>query len=235
MDRTKYYQPYNSDLESGSDSGYDSETTNTTNTTSTTESFQSPENSNTGPNFIQLAQNLLAPSSNNSTNIGGPSFNTIENQVLYTKGRDYALYNTSNDTIDSGISTATLYIPQTGSNLLNVTKQQVTSIINLDSTDRDKVVYSQPTNLQLRLPRTYKNIMNFQIVQIKLLSAFYYFRKTKQNISISINEQGRFLDLQANVVTGSNVTNTNFPDVLNIVTNSIREGSYDINSLINEL
>ena len=232
MDRTKYYNPYISDSES--DSGSESDN----NTTSSVESFQTSP-LEPGQNFAQLARNLLQPSSNfSSTNIGGPTFNTIENQVLYTKGRNYALYNSSNDNIDSGISTSTLYIPQnTGStsNLLNASRQQVTSIINLDSTDRDKVVYSQPTNLQLRLPRTYKNIINFQIVQIKLLSAFYYFRKSKQNISISINEQGRYLDLQGNVVTGSNVTNPNFPKVLNIITNSIREGSYDIVSLINEL
>jgi len=220
---SQYYKPYISGSESGSESGIESETESITSSKGSVESYDP------GQNFAQLARNLLAP------NIGGPAFNTIENQVLFTKGRNYALYNSSNDNIDSGISTSTLYIPQTTSNLLNASRQQVTSIINLDSTDRDKLVYSQPTNLQLRLPRTYKNIINFQIVQIKLLSAFYYFRKSKQNITISINEQGRYLDLQGNVVTGSNVIDPNYPKVLNIVTNYIREGSYDINTLINEI
>ena len=227
METSKYYTPYISDSESES-SGYESETS------STRESFQSSVNSNIGPNFIQLAQNLLAPSSNDTTNIGGPAFNTIENQVLYSKSRNYSLYTSSNDTITSGI-TSTIYVPDISNNLLKATTTQVTSIISLDSIDRDKNVYPQPTNLQLRLPRTYKNIINFQIVQIKLLSAFYYFSNSKQNTAIPINEQGRFLDLQGNVVIGSNATNPNFPKVLNIVTNNIRQGTYDINTLINEL
>ena len=229
----QYYKPYMSDSES--EYGSESETSSVSSSVaSSVESFQTspPE---PGQNFVQLAKNLLAPSSNNSTAIGGPTFNTIENQVIYSKNRNYSLYNSSNDTIDSGISTNTLYIPQTTSNLLNASKQQITSIINLDSRDRDKIVYSQPTNLQLRLPRTYKNILNFQIVQIKLLSAFYYFRKAKQNIYITINEQGRYLDLNGNVVTGSNALDPNYPKVLNSITNTIREGSYDILTLINEL
>ena len=188
-----YYKPYISD----SESEYGSESDNTSvSSENSVESFQISE---PGQNFAQLARNLLNPA------IGGPSFNTVETQVLYTQGRNYSLYNSSNDTIESGISTNTIYIPQTTSNLLNTTLTQVTSIINLDSANRDRVVYSQPTNLQLRLPRTYKNILNFQIVQIKLLSAFYYFRKAKQNIYITINEQGRYLDLKGNVLSGSNL------------------------------
>ena len=89
MDRTKYYNPYISDSES--DSGSESDN----NTTSSVESFQTSP-LEPGQNFAQLARNLLQPSSNfSSTNIGGPTFNTIENQVLYTKGRNYALYNSS--------------------------------------------------------------------------------------------------------------------------------------------
>ena len=230
MDPPKYYTPYISDSESENESsGYESETT-----TESVESFQSSVNSNTGPNFIQLAQNLLAPSSNDTTNIGGPSFNTIENQVVFQEGRNYSLYTSSNDNITTGI-TSNIYVPDMSNNLLTATTTQVTSIINLDSTDRDKNVYPQPTNLQLRLPRTYKNLINFQIVQIKLLSAFYYFSNSKQNTAISINEQGRYLDSQGNVVAGSNVTNSNFPKTLNIITNNIRQGTYDINTLINEL
>jgi len=223
MSVTNYYRPYVSDSESdsGSESGYE---TSTDSTTSSRASF-----SNAVPNFATFAQELLKPT------IGGPNVLEPDTQVNLQQKRIYSLYNSSNDTILSGISTSTLYVPDISSNFIRATKQQVTSIINLDSTDRDKQVFIQPTNLQLRLPRVYRNIINFQIVQLKLLSAFYYFRKSKNNISISINEQNRFLDSNNSVVTGTNITDSNFNKTLNIITNKIREGSYDINTLINEL
>jgi hypothetical protein len=222
MSLPNYYRPYVSDSESDNDSesGY------TTNTESvrTSASF-----SNDAPNFATFAKELLKPT------IGGPRVLDPETQLNIQQNRLYSLYNDQNDTILSGLSTTQLYVPDLSSNLIRATKQQVTSIINLDSRDRDKQVFSQPTNLQLRLPRVYRNIINFQIVQVKLLSAFYYFRISKNNISISINEQNRFLDSNNNVVTGSNITDPNFTKKLNIITNNIREGSYDINTLINEL
>ena len=222
MSLPNYYRPYVSDSESDNDSesGY------TTNTESvrTSASF-----SNDAPNFATFAHELLRPA------IGGPPVLQTDDEVGLQKKRMYSLYNSENDTILSGLSTSTLYVPDLSSNLIRASKQQVTSIINLDSRDRDKQVFSQPTNLQLRLPRVYRNIINFQLVQVKLLSAFYYFRKSKNNISISINEQNRFLDSNGSVLTGSNITDPNFAKVLNIITNYIREGSYDINTLINEL
>jgi hypothetical protein len=201
------------DSETNSDTGYD---TSTESTTSSTASF-----SNAVPNFANFAQELLKP--------------TIDSQVTVEQTGNYSLYNNVSDTILYGISTATLYVPDNSSNAMRSVKQQITSIVNIDSRDRDKQVFNQPTNLQLRLPRVYRNIINFQVVQIKLLSAFYYFRESKNNISISINEQNRFLDSNNSVVTGSNITDSNFNKTLNIITNKIREGSYDINTLINEL
>ena len=207
----------NSVTDSATDSGNESETNSSIeSTTSSRVSF-----SNAVPNFANFAQELLKP--------------TINTEVSLEQTGNYSLYNNQSDTILYGISTATLYVPDISSNLIKAVKQQITSIVNIDSTDRDKQVFNQPTNLQLRLPRVYRNIINFQVVQIKLLSAFYYFRKSKNNISISINEQNRFLDSNNNVVTGSNITDSNFNKTLNIITNKIREGSYDINTLINEL
>jgi len=112
--------------------------------------------------------------------------------------------------------------PDPSGNLLKPQTQSVTSIIMIDSRDRDRIVFAQPTSLTLRLPRTYKNVVNFQIIQMKLLSAFFYFRRSKENIDISILELGRtFLK---NGIT-----------VPAIIKNTIREGSYDINSLLNEI
>ena len=65
--------------------------------------------------------------------------------------------------------------------------QSITNVIMIDSRDRDRQVYPQPTNLTLRLPRIYKQVTAFQLVQIKLLSAFYYFSAAKNNISILTN------------------------------------------------
>ena len=224
MSVPNYYRPYVSDSEnesgSESDSGYDS----STESLRTSASF-----SNAAPNFATFAQELLKPP------IGGPSVLDSNSQVTLEKKRIYSLFNNPSDDILYGISTSSLYVPDISSNLIRAAKQQVTSIINIDSRDRDKQVFNQPTNLQLRLPRVYRNIINFQIVQIKLLSAFYYFRKSKNNISISINEQNRLLDSNNNIVTGSNITNPNYYKTLNIITNTIREGTYDINTLINEL
>ena len=218
-----YYKPYVSGSESGSDSDTGSTgTTGTTGTRGTSGSY-----SNASANFVQLAKNLLTPA------IAGPVLD-ISSEVVYQHARNYALYGSSNDEITTGITSA-LNVPPPVTALFTTTTTQVTSIINMDSTNRDKQVYPQPTAVQLRLPRTYTKIINFQVVQIKLLSAFYYFRNAKQNITITINEQGRFLYPDGSVVTGSDVTNPSVAKVLNSITNTIRQGSYDILSLINEL
>lgn len=213
---SKYFRPYVSDSED-SDSESDTST--------------SSENSyiNTLPNFKDFALKL------NSSNIEGPSFTDISSQVFYSRPKSYSLFNSVFEDVVYGVTPSTFVDKSKQANLLNVQREQITSIINIDSTNRDKNVYPQPTDVVLRLPRIYRNIVNFQIVQMKLLSAFFYFRKSKENISIPINEQSRFLDSNGNVVTGSNVTDPNFYKVPNIITTNIREGSYDINGLINEL
>jgi len=96
------------------------------------------------------------------------------------------------------------------------------SIILLNSRDRDKQVYPQPTNLVLRLPRVYRNIVNLQFSQLKLLSAFYYFRPNKGNITFFIQEQDR----------NNNNRQIGEPNGFPI---RIDPGSYDINSLLAEL
>ena len=218
MSSVNYYRPYSSDTESETDSEAE------------TESVVSDATfTNAAPNFATFAQELLRPSITETQVV------ETDNREELSQDRNFSLYNNDSDTILSGISTSTMYVPDNSSNILKFTTTQVTSIINLDSKDRDKRTYPQPTALQLRLPRVYKNIINFQVVQIKLLSAFYYFRAAKNNLTISINEQNRYLDNNNNVVTGSNITDSNYPKRLNTITNTIREGSYDINTLINEL
>ena len=114
--------------------------------------------------------------------------------------------------------------PDPSGNLIEAKVQSVASVILMDSRNRDKTAFPQPTNVTLRLPRTYKNVTSFSIVQMKLLSAFYYFRASKQNLDISILELGR------------TVTNPNSGIVSdNVVKNFIRQGTYSIDSLLAEL
>ena len=102
--------------------------------------------------------------------------------------------------------------------------QPTTSIVMLNSRDRDRSVYPTPANLTLRLPRIYTNITSMQVVQMKLLSSFLYFRLDKNNTCLTINEYGRIRYNQLNQAQGG----------LN-VKKCIREGSYNINTLIAEL
>ncbi len=99
----------------------------------------------------------------------------------------------------------------------------------LQSRDRDRTVFAQPTNCQLFLPRVYKNITGFSISQLNLTSAFFYFRGNKNNIQIQIQEKGRTTYLADSTATP---TNTGKPLLL---TNTIREGSYNIIDLLAEL
>jgi len=106
---------------------------------------------------------------------------------------------------------------------LKSSSQSINSIIMLDSRDRDRNVFVQPTNLTLRLPRVYSNVTSFQLVQVKLLSAFFYFRPDKANTNVNIQELNRTVtDISGNV----------YP---NIIKTLIRQGTYDIGSLLSEL
>jgi hypothetical protein len=92
----------------------------------------------------------------------------------------------------------------------------------IDSRNRDRQAYPQPTNLTLRLPRTYSQVTGFSILQIKLLSSFYYFRPPKHNTDITINEFGR-TTVEQGVTVNQNIRSY------------LREGSYDINALVSEI
>jgi len=223
MEPPKFYRKYTSGSDSEESESYISDTDSDSSSRQSQVSF-----TNNVPNFVNLARNLLR------REIGGENLNSLSTISYYTQDRNYGLYDSTIDTITSDLSANNIFL-QPPQNTIVTEKVQQTSIINLDSTNRDKNVYFQPTDLQLRLPRTYRSILNFQIIQMKLLSAFYYFRNSKNNISISINEESRYLDSQGNVVTGSNVIDPNFVKTLNIITNKIREGSYNIDTLINEL
>jgi hypothetical protein len=109
-----------------------------------------------------------------------------------------------------------------GSTKLEIGRNSFQSLILLNSRDRDFNVYPQPTNLVLRLPRVYRNIVNLQFSQLRLLCSFYYFRADKANIKFFISEKDRVLPNR--ILTDPE----GFPT-------TISPGSYDINSLIAQL
>ena len=206
-----FYRPYTSDSDTDtiSDSDSSSQVTDSTATGSTTSTNDSL------PNFRGLAENLL------TAKIGGPDFdasgNLTNQRTDFGSPLEYPGFLLMNNYIlppdPSG------EVLDAANISLKATPQDVTSIIMLDSIDRDKSVYPQPTNVTLRLPRTYTSITNFQVVQIKFLSSFLYFRLNKNNTDISILELNRVL-----------------PDgTPNIIKTYIRPGSYSIDTLIAEL
>lgn len=217
----KYYAPYLSD----SDTGYSSDTSDSSGGTDDSEVSEGSTGTETsieaqalnGPDYREFASALQL------TQAAAPSFTELETVTNRKQGGlNMAPYTFARDNLDA------LYVKKdpSGADIektIDFAKQTITSIIMLDSRDRDKKIYPQPTNLTLRLPRPYKNITNFQIIQIKLLSSFFYFRADKNNITITIHEQGRYLPPGA----------TSGP--LNAITATIREGTYNINTLISEL
>lgn len=121
---------------------------------------------------------------------------------------------------DDTIKTSGQQLGQFPDSKLKTQTINVTSLITVDSRDRDHTVFPQPTDFTLYLPDTYKSIITFQFTQIKLLSAFFYFRNNKYNTWFDVHEEGR------TVLGTSN-------NLINRV--QIREGSYDINGLLGEL
>ena len=107
------------------------------------------------------------------------------------------------------------------------TTQQADNVIVLQSLDRDKLVYPQPVNCQLTLPRTYVNVTRFEIADISFIASFFYFRGDKYNTSLQFTETGRVLYSKI-LINPSVISALN----LNI---TIREGTYTIDTLLQEL
>jgi hypothetical protein len=96
---------------------------------------------------------------------GGPSMLNLVKQIDYRiqpvkKGIQYYPFDLSGEFDPTLPFTGTTFDMNTGTQ---------TSILIINSRDRDRNVYPQPTFFTLRVPRTYKNITSFQILQLKLL------------------------------------------------------------------
>ena len=98
----------------------------------------------------------------------------------------------------------------------------ITTLFIVDSVNRDKTAYPQPTSFRLKLPRIYKNIKSIQLTEVKFLCSFYYFSAAKSNIYLPIIERGR-----------SSITTSNNIPISKLIT--IRQGTYSINDLLHEI
>ena len=227
MDHSRYV-PYKSDSESETDSESDSQTSGNS---SDTEGFE-----NKIGNLPLLASALAAGFSLDdlAADNGDGTTAAAEKTVAEIRAAGSELPPVTNQfppigypLIEANAAPASfknLYVvPDASGNPLESSSQSVASVIMVDSRNRDRTAFPQPTNLTLRLPRIYKAITSFNIVQIKLLSSFYYFRASKQNISIPIHEIGRQVLNAAGILVDQ------------VITNRLREGTYDINSLLAEI
>lgn len=209
-----YYRPY---LPSDSESDADSDI-------SYTSPPASPRPDNAGedtvalegiPDFSALAAALKGPSQ-----IAGPTFTTTEQNDAY------AINTIDDNTYGSYPSAVASGEP------IKMQSTEVPTVVILKSLNRDKRLFPQPTDCRLMLPRPYQNVGGFSIAQINLTSAFFYFNTGKTNTEIQIYERDRII-YNPNIPTTALLENGKTVPLKPI--NTIRNGSYNINSLMAEL
>jgi hypothetical protein len=105
---------------------------------------------------------------------------------------------------------------------LETERKDTTTLFLIDSTNRDKSAYPQPTSFTIKAPRVYKNVTSIQISQIKFLCSFFYFRAAKGNTFLPVIERGR--EAINNFI--------GFPLTKNI---TVPEGTYNITDLLAKL
>lgn len=225
MNRTQHYTPYNSDSESDSESEFDTTDSESTSSDSTGSDSSSEREGFQLPDYADFAKGLAIQE------IGDVSGQPIDNNLLYGGVKSQFLKNPiakGYEITNGGVATFQKYEVKADASGavvgLTSSSQSVTNVIMVDSRDRDKVAYPQPTNLSLRLPRIYKNITGITIMQMKFLCSFYYFSAVKVNTSMSILEIGRTVTDPVTGIVGPNV-----------ITNTMTDGSYDINALLAEI
>lgn len=163
-----------------------------------------------GPDFSEFAKQLRAPVMLAS----GPTFATANSELAY--GVNELKKDIVYGPVVSDIS---------GTPITSVTKN-IDNVIILESINRDFDVYPQPTVCQLLLPREYRSVSSFEIVELSLTSTVFYFNGLKYNVQIQIVENER--RNYESILSPTTFT----PLVLNA---TLREGSYTIDSLLTEL
>jgi hypothetical protein len=166
----------------------------TSSVASSEDTAESRSRSDSGPDFAEFAYNLsLKPRMFSHYNVSNGSFADIS--------------------VPSDVITKKEELPK---------KTDLTTIFIIDSINRDKASFPQPTSFSLKLPRVYQNVKSIQLTEVKFLCSFYYFSAAKNNIYLPIIERGR-----------GSITNSNNVPITKLIT--IRQGTYSINDLLNEI
>lgn len=140
-------------------------------------------------------------------NAAGPDFADFARHLTYEKQEEYSVYEPQSE------DTKKKEEPKS---------KEITTLFLIDSKNRDRNAFPQPTSFSLKPPRVYKNIVSIQVTQIKLLSSFFYFRNDKGNTFLPLVEIGR---IEINSYLEKSLT----------AIIKIREGTYNINELLTEL
>ena len=143
----KYYQPYESDTDADTDANTDANTgedtgedTGADTDADTDEDIRIRREEDPRYAMIRAA---------------GPILNTSAQQLKYMENAPGAEYS-----VDTNISSLS------GLSYLNPPKTTITTLFSLKSGNRDKSVYPSQFNFQIKLPRVYKNVTKFQLVQL---------------------------------------------------------------------
>ena len=141
----------------------------------------------------------------------GPAFPQPKQQLRY--GRNRIGRRTAYSAIDEAFaeSDTVKALPQYGKTSAEVREIDNNPIL-IDSKKRFFPLYAQPTFFSTRLPRVYRNITALNFAQINFLNRLYYFRPSKNNTTIDIQEFDR-----------------------PTFTTTLRQGSYNITGLKTEL
>jgi hypothetical protein len=157
-----YYRPYlnsESDLSDAESSHGSLSPPVSPRPTNSENDFQSP--SLPVPDYTAFAKGLQAPAAS-----AGPSFVTDEQQQAYGLNK-----------VDRKTGYSSVSFPEASGKLASA-EASAGSVVMLQSVDRDKRIFPQPTVCTLLLPRVYRNVVGFSIAQINLTSAFFYFNST---------------------------------------------------------
>ena len=212
-----YYRPY---LPS------DSEASDTESGSSTPPSSPRPEDAGEDisrgvlqvPDFSALAAGLKGPSTQQAA---GPTFSNAEQNDAYAINRiGKNVFGSYPSAVASGEP-------------IKMNSTEIATVVMLQSLDRDKRIFQQPTDCRLMLPRVYTNVSGFSIAQINLTSAFFYFNTAKVNVDIQIYEDERVLYPPVLQPTPLQDVGGNAIPLRPV--NTLRNGSYDINGLMGEL
>lgn len=210
--QTQFYRPYDSEEESGSDSGSESDSWF---------SFGIDQQAPPPPGLVGGHPNFRAFASQNQLlSAAGRSFSTVQDQLAYGtdklgKYTTYSYYESPIPELEGE--------NEYGRTRFTTAEGTETSLVLIDSRYRDRQAYPQPTQFTLKLPRIYKNVTNITLSDVKLLTSFYFFRLNKGNTDITVYENGRTTLTYENTLRST------------IVKRYITEGSYNIDGLQQEL